>query len=298
MSEQEFLSGPFAAIFTPFNSRGELNVEMLSRIADYQIDNGIRGFFACGSTGEGLLMTTDERIEVVKHLVQHVSGRAKVIAHVGHPSTDVSVKLAQAAARDGADWVSSVTPIYYGTTFEGTLRHYSAIASASELPFMIYSLGGVIDPERDAAFFDIPNVAGLKYTGANFFSVQQLTAKLERPVSLMSGFDEQFVAGQSFGFHGGIGSTYNFAPRFYAEIFRLYHENDVAGAAALQAEINKVTSLMVQYENWSYRKAIMRYIGLDCGWCRAPYAPLSEFEYEDFANQLDQLAVLTRDDAV
>lgn len=292
------LAGAYSAIFTPFDVKGNIDFEMLCRIADFQMENGIQGFFACGSTGEGLLLTENERIDVVHRLRSHVGNRAKLIAHVGHPSTEVACTLAKAAAESGADWVASVTPIYHGTTIEGAQRHYSKIASATELPFMIYSLGGVIDPNRDDVLFNIPNVHGLKYTGANFYSVQQLMRNVDKPIALMSGFDEQFVAGQSFGFHGGIGSTFNFAPQFYSSIHQHYLENDVHKAAELQAEINQVTYLMVQYENWSYRKAIMRYIGLDCGACRAPYAPLSEREYEAFAMKLEELDVLKRGEAV
>ena len=177
------------------------------------------------------------------------------------------------------------------------MRHYRQISSATDLPFMVYSLGGIIDPDRDTAFFELPNVCGLKYTGANFYSVQQLANNLQRPVGMMSGFDEQFVAGQSFGFTGGIGSTFNFGPQFYSGIFRSYHEGNIEEAARLQAEINRVTHLMVRYENWSYRKAIMRYIGFDCGPCRAPYAPISNAEYDQFAKALDQLGILQRADA-
>ena len=292
------LSGPFSAIFTPFDETGAVNFEMLGRIADFQIDSGTQGFFVCGSTGEGLLLSETERTEVVKQLVADVAGRAKIIAHVGHPSTDVAVRLARRAAADGADWIASVAPIYYGTTFQGAVRHYTAIAKATDLPFMIYSLGEEIDPRRDAALFEIPNTAGMKYTGANFFSVQQLVRHLNRPIVLMSGFDEQFVASLSFGFHGGIGSTHNFAPKYYADIYRLYHEGNIAEAARVQAEINRVTYLMVQYENWSYRKAIMRYIGIDCGAYRAPYAPLTESEYEAFAEKLDALNILKRNEGV
>jgi len=294
MTDSTQLHGPYSAIFTPFDANGAINFQMLASIADYQIDNGIQGFFACGSTGEGLLLSEDERQEVVKQLIGHVKGRAKVIAHVGHPSSDVAARMARNAADAGADWIASVAPIYHGTTFEGAKRHYATIAGATDLPFMIYSLGGVIDSNRDTAFFDIPHVCGLKYTGANFYSVQQLARKLGRPVTLMSGFDEQFVAGQSFGFHGGIGTTFNFAPQYYSKIYRNYHAGDIAKAAEVQAEINQVTDLMVQYENWSYRKAIMRYIGFDCGACRAPYAPLTESEYESFGKQLDSIDVLKR----
>jgi N-acetylneuraminate lyase len=292
------IQGPYSAIFTPFDTSGKPDLEMLCRIADFQIKSGIQGFFGCGSTGEGLLLSEQERNDVVLTLVSHVSDRAKVIAHVGHPSTDVARRLAHSAANSGADWIASVAPIYHGTNFEGAKRHYSAIASATDLPFMIYSLGGVIDPQRDVELFQIPGVQGLKYTGANFYSVQQLVRNLDRPLTLMSGFDEQFVAGQSFGFHGGIGSTFNFGGRFYSEIFEAYHQNDVKRAAAVQAEINKVTTLMVEHENWSYRKAIMRFIGLDCGPCRAPYAPLTTQEYESFAERLESLNILQRNEAV
>lgn len=297
-SKYEKLSGPFSAIFTPFDSENRVNFEMLSRIAEFQIRCGIRGFFVCGSTGEGLLLSEDERVAVVRQMVEHCRGRATVIAHVGHPSSDFAANLAKQSAEVGADWIASVAPIYHGTTFAGAIRHYTQIAAATDLPFMIYSIGAEIEPKRDVRFFDIPHVHGMKYTGANFFSVQQLARIMDRDITLMSGFDEQFVAAQSFGFDGGIGSTYNFAPKYYADIYRLYHENDIVQASQVQAEVNKVTHLMIEYENWSYRKAIMRYIGFDCGPYRAPYAPISESEYDAYAQRLDELGVLKRNEGV
>jgi N-acetylneuraminate lyase len=291
------MHGVFSAIFTPYDASGQIDLDMLRQIAEFQLQGGLRGFFVTGSTGECLLLDYRERLAVIRHLVQVTGDRATIIAHVGHPSTDYAVRLARDAAGAGANWIASVAPIYYGTTFQGALRHYRAISEATDLPFMLYSLGEQVDPLRDAAFFELPNVCGMKYTGANFFSVQQLVRNVHRPVALMSGFDEQFVAGQCFGFHGGIGSTYNFAPRYYADIYRHFQAGEIARASALQAEINQVTQLMVQYENWSYRKAIMKYIGLDCGWYRAPYAPLSEQEFADFAARLDELGVLRRGEA-
>ena len=232
------------------------------------------------------MLTEEERNDVIDCLVRYVNGRVPIIAHVGHPSTDVAVRLAKSAAERGADWVSSIPPVFFGQSRESAMRHYRQIATATNLPFMIYSIGQQIDPVADAAWFDIPNVSGMKYTGSNFFSVQQLARCVRPRVTWMSGFDEQFVASQSFGFGGGIGSTYNFAPEFYAGIYRCYREGNIAQAADLQARINLVTQLMIEYENWSYRKAIMRYIGFDCGAYRAPYAPISDTEYHQFAESL------------
>ena len=288
------LHGIFPAIFTPFDDDLNVDFEALSLLVDFQLDAGVNGFFVTGSTGEGLLLSLDERLAVIKHVIAHTAGRGKVIAHVGHPSTEAASSLARRSAAAGADWIASVGPIYHGTTFEGMLRHYRQIATASDLPFMCYSLNAEIVPERDVALFDIPNVSGLKYTGSNFFSVQQLARRIDRPVQLLNGFDEQLVAALSFGFQGGIGSTYNFAPEFYVGIYQNYQDNNVAEAARLQAQINQVTYLMAGYENWSYRKAIMRYVGYDVGPCRPPYAPLTEEEYQEFAERLEKLDVLTR----
>ena len=221
-------------------------------------------------------------------------GRATVIAHVGHPSTEVAMRLAIESTDLGADWIASVGPIYHGTTFTGALRHYEQISNATDRPFMIYSFDGQIDSQRDSAFFELPNVCGLKYTGANFFSVQQLIGNVDRPIVAMSGFDEQFVAGQSFGFSGGIGTTFNFAPAIYSAIYRQYHNGNIAEAAKIQADINRVTNLMVSHENWSYRKAIMKYIGFDCGSARAPYSALADAEYEAYSAQLDEIGVLQK----
>ena len=293
-AQVEQLRGAFSAIFTPFDKQNEINFDMLTKIANYQMDEGLNGFFVTGSTGEGLLLSYEERLAVIEHVVSVANGNVTVIAHVGHPSTDFAAKLAVDSAKVGADWISSVGPIYHGTTFDGAMRHYNAISNATDLPFMVYAMDGLVDPERDKSLFDLPNVCGLKYTGANFFSAQQLNRNIRRPVAFMSGFDEQFVAGQSFGFQGGIGSTYNFAPSTYADIYRLYHEGNIHQAANLQSEINKVTYLMAGQENWSYRKAIMKYIGFDCGSCRAPYARLTDQQFDDYFKELDKLDLLKK----
>ena len=291
------LRGVYSALFTPFDSHGQVNHRVLEQLVDFQLRRGLSGFFVTGTTGEGMLLSESERESVVRRVVECCYGRATVIAHVGHPATEVACRLARQAAAAGADWIASTGPVWYGQSFAGACRHYRMIAAASDRPFMIYSIGSRIEPERDRRLFDIPGVAGLKYTGTDYFAVQQLARLLDRPVALMNGCDEQLVAALSFGFHGGIGSTYNFAPEFYAGIVARYREGDIEAASRLQRKINQVTSLMLEYENWSYRKAIMKYVGLDCGSYRPPYEPISEAEYRQFARRLDELGVLERADA-
>ncbi len=290
--DPEKARGVYSALFTPYDRDGKINSDMIGRLVDFHLNSGLAGFYVTGSSGEGLLLTEDERKKVIKAVIDSNHGRGRVIVHVGHVSTECAVTLARFAEQCGADMISSVGPVYYAQSFEGTCRHYRAIAEATGLPFLVYALGTEIVPERDRRLFDIRHCAGLKYTGANFFSVQQLARRTDRTLALFSGFDEMSVAALSFGFHGSIGTSQNFAPKHFVEIYDHYMKGHIHKAAEKQAEINKVIALMASHENRSYQKAIMRYIGYDCGYFRLPYAPLSEQEYRKFASELDRLGIL------
>ena len=306
MNEPEFkapefagMRGAYAAMFTPFDAAGRVNEEMIERLVEHGLANGLVGFYLTGSTGEGFLLSNDERKVVMERAAKAVAGRAKLIAHVGCVATDDAVELARFAAKVGIDWVSSVAPVYFGQTFEAAYRHYERISNATDLPFMIYSIKAAVVPSRDVKFFDLPNVKGMKYTGTDYFAVQCLRRKLVekgKEAIFFAGRDEQLVCALAFRnvFSGGIGTTYNIIPRHFAEICRLSFAGDAEGAARMQDEANRVVELMIENENWSYRKAMMKYIGLDCGPYRYPYAPLTDEEYAAFARRIDALGILTK----
>jgi N-acetylneuraminate lyase len=294
--EVKRMQGVVSPLFTPYDHEGNVDLEMLLNIAEFQIQEGINGFFLTGSTGEGLLLSERERLSIYEHIAGEFADRVTIIAHVGHSSTDVACRLAIGAADAGCHWISSVAPVNYRPTFEGALLHYKKISSATDLPFMVYSIGGIIHPRRDAEWFNLTNVCGIKFTGSDLNSVQQLARFVDRPIALMNGFDEQLVASLTMGFNGGIGTTYNFAPRLYRELYDSFHSGDIHHAMELQRQINIVTELMCRFENWSYRKAIMRYIGFDIGPARAPFEPITEEQYSEFSNHLDAIGVLKKAD--
>ena len=293
------MRGAYAAMFTPIASDGSVNEEMIERLVEHGLSNGLVGFYLTGSTGEGFLLSLDERKRVFDRAAKAVAGRAKLIAHVGCVATDDAVDLARHAAKVGIDWVSSVAPVYFGQSFEAAYRHYERISNATDLPFMIYSIGAEVLPDRDVRFFDLQNVKGMKYTGADYFAVQCLRRRLVaagKEAIFFAGRDEQLVCALALRnvFSGGIGTTYNIIPRHFAEICRLSFAGDAEGAARMQDEANRVVELMIENENWSYRKAMMKYIGLDCGPYRHPYAPLTDAEYAAFAKRIDTLGILQK----
>jgi len=290
----EEMKGAYSALFTPYTKDNRIDVEMIGRLVEHQLAGGLRGFFVGGTTGESMLLTVAERKQLLEAVIAVNRGRGKIIAHVGCVRTEDSVSLARHAADAGADWVSSVPPVYFAQTFEGTVYHYRQIAEATALPFMVYAFNTNVEPERDAQLFKIRNLKGMKFTNSYYYSIQQLQRWLDEPALFLSGKDELLVAALAMGgFQGGIGTFYNLLPRHFAEICRLVNDvNDAAAARPLQAEVNAVIALMLKHNSLAYAKAMMRFIGLDCGPCRGPIAPLTEEQYARLAGELRAQGIL------
>ena len=295
----EGMAGAYSALYTPFRKDGSLNEEMIEKVVAYGISRGLNGFYLTGSTGEGFLLSPDERKRVYARAVKAAKGRAKLIAHVGCLATDDAVDLAKYAAKVGIDWVSSVAPVYFGQNFDAAFDHYRRISSATDLPFMIYSIGADIVPDRDARFFELKNVKGMKYTNYKYWTVQALRDRLSKEAIFFAGADEQVLPALSTGiFAGCIGTSQNIIPAHFAKICALAAENNFAEAAKLQAEVVRFVEQLIAKPNGSWHKSMMKYIGLDCGEGRAPNGrPLTKAELKDLVARLDALGFVKRNDA-
>lgn len=291
------MAGAYAALYTPFDKAGRLNEEMVEQLVERGIRKGLAGFYLTGSTGEGFLLSDDERKRVYARAAKAAKGRAKLIAHVGCLATENAVALAKSAADAGCDWVSSVAPVYFGQSFEAAFHHYQAVSEATDLPFLIYSVGKTIDPARDAKLFSLKNVKGMKYTGYAYWSVQALKRRLDRPAIFFAGADEQVLSALAAKdvFSGCIGTTDNVIPGHFAKICELAAQGDFRSAAVLQDEVVQLVELIFESDNGSWHKAKMRYIGFDCGAARAPEGwPLTDAEYAALCAKLDKLGFVTK----
>jgi len=286
------MAGAYAAMFTPFTRDNKVNEAAIEEIVEHGIKGGLAGFYLTGSTGEWNTLTVEERKTVYARAVKAVRGRAKLVAHVGANCTDDSVELARYAARIGIDWLSSIAPMMYRTNFEGAYYHYKTISSATDLPFMIYSLTAALAPERDVRFFKLKNVKGMKYTGRDYYAAQCLKRRLDKETIWFAGCDEQLLCGLALGnvFSGGIGTTYNIIPRHFSTICRFAAAGRFREAAKWQDEANQVVELMIESDNWTYRKAMMKLVGIDVGICRKPFEPLTPAQERAFLKRFAALA--------
>ena len=291
------MNGAYAALFTPYDAKGRVNPEAIARIVDYGIGNGLNGFYLTGTTGEWWLLSMDERKLVMESAVKAAKGRCKLIAHIGANCTDDSVGLAKYAAKIGIDWISSITPQLYRNSFDAAYYHYKTITAATDLPFMVYSMGSALVPGRDIRFFDLKNVKGIKYTGRDYYAAQCLKRRLDKETIWFAGCDEQLLCGLALGnvFSGGIGTTYNIIPKHFAKICELAAKGDFRSAAKWQDEANQVVELMIESDNWSYRKAMMKFVGIDCGPYRKPFEPLTPAQERAYLRRFASLRIARRD---
>lgn len=271
--------GVYAALMTPFQTNGAVDYEALKVLADHCIDAGLTGLYVGGSTGEGFLLTEEERMEVFRTVGKHLGGKCNLFAHVGAISTDSAIRMAKVAQDSGFDAVSAVAPFYYAFPLEAIKTYYSDIMSATDLPMIMYNFpnaggfNGMLDVVN--AFIHNEKLLGIKHTSQNLFELERFK-HLERDLTVFNGFDEMLVAGLSMGADGGIGSTYNFMPKIILEIYNSFNNGDISAAQKAQEKANRIIADMIPYGVFQMEKEILNQLGVPVGECRKPFLPLSK----------------------
>jgi len=298
------IKGAFSAIITPYSQNGEIDTGSLGSIVAYQLSEGLAGFFVAGTTGEGLLLDTDERCRVTDAVVESTGDKGVVIIHVGAMALRDVLKLAKHAESAGADAIAAIPPIYFRSSSENVVNYYREIAGVTELPvygYHIPSLTGVsLYREIMEGLKDVPNIAGMKYTDSNLDEMQYMLVNMEPGLNILYGRDQMLVAGLLMGAKGGIGSTYNIMPRVYADICNLAEQGEWGKARQLQFAANRVIDVLVGFGVMPALKVILEDAGFQTGNCRKPVEPLKGTRSELFealkrAGYYDLPGVVTRD---
>ncbi len=272
------LTGLIAAPHTPFHDDGSLNLERIDQQCEHLIRTGVNGAFVCGTTGEGLSLTSGERRSVAEHWVKAAGGHLQVIVHVGHAAAAEAMGLAAHAQSLGVTAVAAVAPFYHRAADEAGLVEFLAqIASASpQTPFYFYDIPSVThvtvktcDVMRRAAEM-IPTFAGVKYSNTDLVMLQECVQLHDRKYDVLFGCDEMLLAAWTFGVRGAVGSTYNFLAPLYQEMFALAYAGKFGKARQLQFAAVRIVRVMEKLGGVAAGKAIMKLIGIDCGPVRTP----------------------------
>lgn len=272
------IKGVIPALITPFDKNENFDEKMMRGIVDHLLAKGVDGLYLTGSTGEGFLMTPDERKKVVEVVVDQVNGRVPLVAHVGAIGTKISIDLAKQAASAGVDAISSVPPFYWKFTADDVFNYYKDITESTDLPMIVYNiaLAGLVGFDQVKRFASIDGVVGVKYTATSHFEVMRMKEELGQDFLVYSGCDEMAMSGLSFGADGLIGSFYNLMPELFIAINKAMIERDLNTAEEKQ----RIANILIMYATRDNYVGIMKraltWMGVDAGYCRSPFSNFDE----------------------
>lgn len=288
------LQGIFPALLTPFTADNRIDEGALRRAVERNIEQGVSGFYVCGSTGEAFLLTAEERKRILEIVADQTKERVSIIAHIGAISTDLTLDLGRhAVSVKGVTALSSIPPFYYGFTRNEIIKYYSDIAEELTFPLIPYNfpkLSGVtLTPEIVAELRKNKNIVGIKFTSQNFYDLERIKTS-DAGLTVFNGFDEMFLAGLSMGADGAIGSTFNFMADKFIAIKKEFAANNIAKARELQTEANTVIQILLTADDFmAAEKYAMDIIGISYGVPRRPFMPLTADEKKFFDEKLPPL---------
>ncbi len=272
------IHGTITALITPFRD-GRLDLPALRQLTEWQIVSGIHGLVACGTTGEASSLTGEERLQVVRAVVEQARGRVPVIAGTGTNNTRQSVELTERVRELKVDGVLVVTPYYVKPTQKGILDHVRAVAEVG-LPVTVYNVPGrtgvSLTAESVSALCQIPNVAALKEASGDLKLDGYIVRAAASRIAILSGDDFTYLPLLAIGGHGCISVLSNVAPRDMAELYNRFTASDVSAAQALHLKLLPLAQALFAESSPIPVKAAAAMLGLCTGEVRLPLTELSE----------------------
>lgn len=282
------LKGIYTAQLTPFTADGKINEKELRRLVRHNLSLGADGFYVCGSTAEALLISTEERMEIMRIVKDEAKG-AKLIAHVGSLNEREAHKLAACAKELNYDLISSVAPFYYKFSFSEIRDYYVRLAESSGMKMLVYhfpAFSGVgMGVSEISSFLNDERFAGIKYTSNDFFTMERCKA-LYPDKLIFNGYDEMLLSGLAMGADGGIGSTYNFMADKFVKIRKLFGEGKMEEAREIQNEANRIITILCKIGVMQAEKEVMNQLGFDFGECLHPFSGVSAEDKELIAKEI------------
>ena len=272
------LRGVITALITPFQE-GELDEAGLRENIWFQLEEGISGLLALGTTGELPTLTLDEQERVMRIVIQEAKGKVPVLINVGDNCTQRTIEKAKQAEKWGADFLLAVTPYYNRPSQEGLLRHFQALAAATALPILLYHhparTGVSLTIETLLRLAEIPNIVGIKEASGNLSLVCQSLHHLPETFSLFSGEDFLTFPLVALGAKGVISILSNLMPTPLLEMINLLHQGQLEEARKWHEKLFPFCELSTLETNPVPIKTMMQLAQMPAGPCRLPLSPLS-----------------------
>ena len=291
MSTQKttIFTGAAVAIVTPFKNN-QVDYESLAALIERQIENSTDAIVICGTTGESSTLTDEEHKECIRFCVEKTNGRVPVIAGTGSNDTDYAIALSKYACEVGADALLLVTPYYNKATPKGLIKHFTAIADATDKPIILYNV-----PSRTGVNISLPvykelakhdRIVAAKEASGNISAVAALAEACGNSLDIYSGNDDQIVPILSLGGKGVISVLSNVVPKDTHDIVALWNEGKTKESLALQLKYLDLINALFCEVNPVPVKTAMGLMGLCADEMRLPLCEMEENNKERLATAL------------
>lgn len=285
------LHGIYAPIATPF-AGGEIAYDKMEKNLDFWLGSDLEGIVVMGSNGEFVLLTPEEKEELMRFVCARAKGKKPVIAGTGAESTAETIRLNRKAAEAGADAVLVVTPNYYkGEMTDPVLaRFYTDVADASPLPVILYNMprnaGINISAKLAVELAKHPNIIGIKDSGGNIVQIADMIRNAPEGFSVFAGSASYLYTSLALGATGGTLALANIFPNECARVQTLFDAGKIREARDLQMKLIDSNNAVTARWGIPGLKAAMEMIGLYGGDPRPPLVPLKEADREELQKVL------------
>ena len=284
MYDLDKFKGVFVALNAIYDKDDNVNLKAMKKLVKIYQTKGVKGVYVCGSTGEGFLLSTEERMKIAEAVKDAAGDDFTVIVHVGCASTKESILLAKHSEKIGVDAVSAVPSVYYHLPPKSVEMHWNCIIDATDLPFIIYNIPQLTAFNLPYDLFERmaknPKVIGIKNSEEPVYGMERFRTLSNDDFIIFNGSDEQFLGGRLMGANAGIGGTYGTMPELFVKLNELIENNKIEEAKTLQYKINDVIFDLLSCDSLygAAKQVISIRFGIDAGQPRSPFLPVKKDE--------------------
>ncbi|MDO8848385.1 MAG: 4-hydroxy-tetrahydrodipicolinate synthase [Coriobacteriia bacterium] len=285
------------AMVTPFTPDGELDLPRAQELALRLLDQGTEALVVCGTTGESPTVFYDDKLRLFEAVLEAVAGSAPVIANAGDNCTDDSVEFAQRVVKLGVDAVMAVVPYYNKPPQEGLYRHFGAIASAVDVPVILYNIPGRSVVNLEAATTlrlaaDFENIVAVKEASSNLTQIASIIDGSPVGFEVLSGNDEDTLPMMGLGATGVISVAAHVAGPQLAEMLAAQAGGDHTRALKIHLELMPLFKALFMTANPILVKKALDLAGFPVGDCRLPLIPATDDQTAEMVRIMSHIGLL------
>lgn len=282
MKSMEKYCGIIPAFYACYDENGQVSTERVKKLTRYFIQKGVKGVYVCGSSGECIYQSKEERMKTLEAVMSEAKGKLTVIAHVACNNTADSMELAAHAEKLGVDAIAAIPPIYFHLPEYAIAQYWNDISSAApNTDFVIYNIPQLAGVALTMSLFKEmkknPRVVAVKNSSMPTQDIQMFKMEGGKDFVVFNGPDEQFIAGRAIGADGGIGGTYAVMPELFLKADELFRAGEMKKAQEVQYAIDEIIYAMCACHGNLYavmKEILRRRENLDIGTVRKPLADL------------------------